>query len=402
MPTFRDGSGGNARKNDYPCGMDCVTRTTVPCWAELPTDAMDALTADQNSLLFMSVAVFLIYPLIASIVPKDRAALEAPLIRPAAAARVPWVDAIRGVSIIAVVLIHLNELVLDWAPIALREGLNAALRFAIPVFFATSGMLMRPWTEQRDRPLAFLARFLRRVAVPYLIVTVGFSFLIENSVADLLFYIYSGRMAPPFYFIIVLAELYLVYPLIARPSQNRLFVFFILLVSLIANFYPQFWYLGGVPMPFRFLFFFVWGIYMRALILGGDLRAEPLKWIAIVLLFAVSFVIFPGAYGNSRYYYGTALLLLVASIGSQINRSHSALAFMGRLSLWIFLLHYPIALAAVHHLPRLAPHPVADFILLSVLVLALSIAASALASRLYAVLDAATRRLLAAALTPTE
>jgi surface polysaccharide O-acyltransferase-like enzyme len=363
---------------------------------------MGGLSPDQNSLIFMSVAVWLIHPLVASLLPNDTAPLKAPVIRPAAPGRVAWVDAIRGVSIIAVVLIHLNELVLDWAPIAFREALNAALRFAIPVFFATSGMLMRPWTEQRARPFAFLSRFLRRVGVPYLIVTVGLNFLIENSVADLLFYIYSGRMAPPFYFIIILAELYLIYPFIARPSQSRLFVFFILLVSLTANFYPQFWYLGGVPTPFRFLFFFVWGVYMRPLIIDGNLRPELLKWSTVVVLFGLSFLVFPGTYGNSRYYYGTALLLLFTGVEAQVKNWNTVLSFMGRLSLWIFLLHYPIALAAVHHLPRLAPHPVADFILLSLLVLAASIAASALASRLYAGLDAVTRRLLAAALTPTK
>lgn len=357
---------------------------------------MDALSPDQHSLIFMSVAVSLIYPLAASLVPNDTASLKAPVTRPAAG-RLPWVDAIRGVSIFAVVLIHLNELVLDWAPIAWRDALNAALRFAIPVFFATSGLLLRPWKEQEGGPLGFLSRFLGRVGVPYLIVTAGLSLLIESSVVDLVFYLYTGRMAPPFYFIVVLGELYLLYPLLERLSRRRIFIFFILLVSLTANFYPQFWYLGGVPMPFRFLFFFVWGIYMRALILGGNLRAEPLKWIPVVLLFAVSFAIFPGAYGNSRYYYGTALLLLVASIGSQVNRSHAVFAFMGRLSLWIFLLHYPIALAAVHHLPLLAPHPVADFILLSLLVIAASTAAAALANRAYLVLAAVARRALAAA-----
>jgi hypothetical protein len=65
----------------------------------------------------------------------------------------------------------------------------------------------------------------------------------------------TGDTSVPFYFIVVLFQLYLLYPWLQPLAQHRFFVFGALICSLIFAFIPSLWDWHSVPTFFLYLFF---------------------------------------------------------------------------------------------------------------------------------------------------
>lgn len=137
-----------------------------------------------------------------------------------------WVDAARGIAIIAVVWIHARSGVeyADWSFdywVVLRQFLN----FAVALFLFLSGFLVDPdriarageWTKHRAV----------RLLLPFIIwSTVYFAVVAwrDGSVGDLLTVVprlVLGRSAAHLYFIVVLAQLVVLTPLLARALHSR-------------------------------------------------------------------------------------------------------------------------------------------------------------------------------------
>ncbi len=184
-------------------------------------------------------------------------------------ARFAEVDAVKGVGILAVVLIH--SLRGPWDPgySEAEEWLGRVARFAVPGFFAASGYL---YATGRAIPREITARRLVRVFVPYLVASaVAQAYFIATSQPpefgpiwrDLLLASSFG----PYYFVLMLAFFIAASPLLARIDARR--VGFLLISLLVAQFLLEtsvippasfFWHLRN---PFLWAGYFVLGWWLR-------------------------------------------------------------------------------------------------------------------------------------------
>lgn len=166
--------------------------------------------------------------------------------------RDPYFDFIKGISIIAVLIIHIshfylvnsNYFDLSSGYILINSFLNNLARFAIPVFFICSGILLRPLDEGKQgakKYLEFYYKKLARIFIPYILFCVVVYYVLPKyflpdayypDVQTLAYRIISGDLDVPFYFIAVLLQFYLLFPLISKISRSRAFLIFTLFFSI--------------------------------------------------------------------------------------------------------------------------------------------------------------------------
>jgi surface polysaccharide O-acyltransferase-like enzyme len=259
--------------------------------------------------------------------------------------RIQFFDILRGIAIIAVIGIHTVDfyrLELDientWLLLV-----NAFFRFAIPLFIIASGMLLDPSSLHKGSKWQFYRRKLTRIFVPYAIFTVLWSLAQSDSLSTLLLHIVRGNALAPYYFVIVLFELYLLYPLMIRLAAYRWFLYITLGVSFFAV-ATDFRYLLNIPLPFEYVFFFAYGIALRPLLLAPHKETVKLgPWLALAGIYFVSFFAAPAFYYNTVFFWGIAVFWII-HFGQRylpLNLKNG-FAYIGKASLWIFLLHYPI------------------------------------------------------------
>jgi probable poly-beta-1,6-N-acetyl-D-glucosamine export protein len=257
-------------------------------------------------------------------------------------------DVLRGIAILAVVLIHVAELfpvIADSVHTVVLEVLGSSMRFAIPVFFVTSGLLLTPPTHSLKGYILYIQKKVLTIIPAYVLVSLVLALMQNMSPKGFLYALVTGTGAPPFYFVIVLFQLYCIYPFIYTWAEKRWFVYLAFWFSMIFQFTGLLWNFFGCPTMFRFLFFFVWGIYMRKQLIEGKLQKQVSLHIAIVALCMILFGLYHDVFYNIRPFYGLSVLLLLYIFFT--SRTHfglfeKALAWVGSLSLWIFLTHYSL------------------------------------------------------------
>jgi len=145
-------------------------------------------------------------------------------------------DAFRGVAIIAVVATHAIpwQLYRDYTVLSYRQLLN----FAVPAFLFISGYWLsktsiKSWEDYKS----FLLRRFSRILVPYLfwsLVFLGYEALKTNdvSVTQILYKLLTGGASFHFYFIIAIAQLYMLTPLFHYINRNIYGVISILIFNI--------------------------------------------------------------------------------------------------------------------------------------------------------------------------
>ena len=258
-------------------------------------------------------------------------------------------DLAKGVAILAVILIHIAGLLAEYypaAPPAVLHFLDNLSRFAIPVFIISSGALLDPGSPFSQGPLQYFGKKLMRSFLPYVICTLGISAYYKASAAETAFSILTGRAAPPYYFMVVLFQLYLLFPFLSRLRRSRWFLPSAFLISLFVFVTGIGWQAGPIPLPFRYLFFFALGMRLREALLCAPVRGGALIPACLVALFYLfSSVVFQGMYSNVQLTYGPAVFVLLSALRSQAEKGGGilqALAYCGKISLWIFLLHFAV------------------------------------------------------------
>jgi len=237
------------------------------------------------------------------------------------------------------------------------------LRFAIPFFIISSGVLLTLKDLKKETLKRFYVKKIKRIFIPYFF----FSFLatlvysdnittlpryIGNAIWDVL----TGRGMLPYWFLAVLIQLYIIYPLIwylfvvkkVKPyillSSSFVFSLAYYLVSTQWNgwsiLFGDFYFFGS------FLFFFVLGMVLKPLILSRE--REWLKKIGIVPWAIAITILFLGIsninplnrYFNVRLIYGTSLFLLLYYLYPKISKFSSFFQKIGKASLYIYLIHF--------------------------------------------------------------
>lgn len=299
---------------------------------------------DDWSIVILSLLV-LIFPSFRRVYFRKKPTTPAPQLR----GREQFFDVLKGVSIIAVVLIHVvfflnhtkglvnNELLL--------VVLNNLSRFAIPIFFICSGILLKP-VKTKAEWLDFYKRKLLRIFFPYLLVVI-FLFLVEpTSITTFLYELFAGKASIPFYFVVVLLQLYLLFPLLSRFRDKKGFLVSSFMISVLFLLSPLPLAPFGFTLFFKFLFFFSYGIYFRDYFLDykQDIKELYIWWL-IVAAYLLLVLAFPEKYYNHRYFYGLAIFNLLFYYKDKIlncKKLSNFLASFGKYSLWIFLIHFEL------------------------------------------------------------
>ncbi|PIT86235.1 MAG: hypothetical protein COU33_04305 [Candidatus Magasanikbacteria bacterium CG10_big_fil_rev_8_21_14_0_10_43_6] len=305
--------------------------------------------------------------------------------------RLPFFDMLRGLAILAVILIHTRRFFEMYAPandLVFLFTANNLTRFAIPFFLICSGVLLNPFAITRKNITDFYLKKVLRIFVPYTIVTLAIA-LIAKRIDLFPRLLVTGEASVPFYFMVVLFQCYLVYPLLQHIKNKKVLLWGSFFVSLASLFYQDSWYFGDIPMVTKFLFFFVYGYTKRRDFIEFKTRTKEMHaWLAMVCIYLVLILSLPTLLYNVRMIYGIALFnLLFFAQPYLMSRKIlvRALSWIGTLSLWIYLLHYPITLWAYRATQTLELNYYLSFFVSMCAASVLSIAVAYAADSLYKV-----------------
>jgi len=267
-------------------------------------------------------------------------------------------DFLKGIAITAVVMIHITQIYAEDPSHSsgtqyfhLNTFLNGMLRFAIPVFLIASGILIKPFYSSFENFKSFYKARALKLIPPFILLCI----LIDHALPwyQLLYRIISGKTDIPYYFMIVLFQCYLFYPILRLHKRYDFSLPAVLLISLFFEYNVSRDYMATIPLCGRLLFFFYYGIKNRNYFLNFE-KLEPKKnevyfWLSLIAFHAVFVFAFPERIYNSQYFFGLAVfhLTFIAkrkwnwTLKSWIARGFT---FLGQKSLWIFLTHYQILL----------------------------------------------------------
>lgn len=217
---------------------------------------------------------------------------------------------LRVIATVAVIAIHTTSQTMTQS--ALGYYGNQLARFAVPMFLILSGFLL----FQSDLNSHFLprAQFYRKrfqkILLPYIIWTIFYSLVLhfyfngmQNAnmiLPDLIRHLLLGNGFSHLYFVVIIIQLYLLYPLIRRSFQAHpgLFLLVSLLVSLLCQsllylhaikavqLYPYHAELYLISFPVWIFYFFL-GMYLA--LNDQDLEMSGrLSWLSWLLIWIVS------------------------------------------------------------------------------------------------------------------
>lgn len=261
----------------------------------------------------------------------------------------PYFDFLRGLAIVAVIIIHVIYFYQTVIPEHLSnelKSLNNLLRFAIPFFFITAGILLTPFSYTRNKYKAFFKKKVWKLIPAYLLCCLIISVFYKLPVNQTLWLSFNGRITPPYYFIVVLFQLYLIYPLLLKYRRASWFLPLSFAFTIVCYVSPPMWIILGVPFFGRYLFFFTFGIKLREFFLNKKIEQKELPyWAALIILYTGLALTLWGIYYNVRLIYGIALFSLLMILQPSLERFNkvlSPIAFLGKNSLWIYLTHFAV------------------------------------------------------------
>lgn len=284
---------------------------------------------------------------------------------PEHADRLGWADVAKGMCIVLVVLHH----VLDKSPTSLFVGSGvgtelwqrfdrAMLGIRLPAFFVVSGLLA---SRSLGRPWRAIAR--PRIANPY------YLFVVWSAIQGALFALFAPRFptdwvsdpgefarnlvlpittvwylyALPLYFVLAKGLAGRVHPGLVLAAAAALFV------AARSGALPS-WLDGNVPGVLTYPLFFLLGAYAPGLVRGIPRAASWPRAVAGGAAFAAGTVVMPHLPRDLGYavlllnsLIGMATLLtLAALLSTAAPRSEARLAWIGRRTLPIYVLHLPL------------------------------------------------------------
>lgn len=132
------------------------------------------------------------------------------------------IDLIRGISILAVILIHTTSRVLEATQYSLKDFpftlfLNQAFRFAVPMFFLISGFVLELNHHFNESFWHYLKKRFSRILIPYLVWSFLYYFFIyKTQKTEFPAAIFTGEASYQLYFIPSLLVFYFIFPSIHR------------------------------------------------------------------------------------------------------------------------------------------------------------------------------------------
>lgn len=272
-------------------------------------------------------------------------------------------DAGKAVAMLAVIVVHGAYMFTAHEPETLPAAVritNNLFRFAVPWFLMVTGIVLPERLSSPSDVLRFWSKRFAFVGIPYLFMTLLIAVFSRADPATTLSWIATGKALLPYYYILVLLQCYLLFPLMTRIRNERWFLpvaFFISFASFLA---PHTWYVIGFPTVWQYLFFFCFGMHIR----GSVLAHEPLTamarqaWMLIALLGGVALIALPSQAYNASFFYGTALFSLFLALPARFfaGRAGLFLARLGKTTFATYLTHMFVVTAA-YWLLHVSPSP---------------------------------------------
>lgn len=291
--------------------------------------------------------------------------------------RDPSFDAFRGLAIIAVVATHAGYTLFSWRHsangqwnflflVAWRQLLN----FAVPAFIFISGywMAKKPIRSLQDYK-TFLIRRLSRILIPYLFwsfVFCGYATVkaYEINAYEIMRRILTGQATWGYYFIIVIAQLYILTPLlqyINRRPSGLILVLVINIISLLMLYLSRvFGVIRHLPaaLPFySWIIFYEIGLFIgsRAHKMFDFQKMRPFILPALLVCLLISELegmIMLSKYDNlsfaliavkySSFLYSACVISTFLFARERIEYWPKSLVSIGNYSFGIYLIHVPI------------------------------------------------------------
>ena len=291
-------------------------------------------------------------------------------------------DAFRGIAIIAVVAIHAIpwEYYRDYVVLSYRQVLN----FAVPSFLFISGY----WLSKKSiRSIgdykSFLQKRLSRILIPYIFWSVVF-LLYENnkthnvSVTQILSTLLAGTASFHCYFVVVIAQLYMLTPLLNYVNRKPYGFISVLIFNIVSLFVLYLLSLGDlwfVDDPYYLIHspFLLWIIFYQMGLLIGSSGSEGfiprnmhkfiLPAVLVALVVSVLEVItILSKYDNwhraicaikySSFIYSTCIIFGFLALRERLKKWPRFLVVLGNYSFGIYLIHVIILRGVVRIMPK--------------------------------------------------
>ena len=199
--------------------------------------------------------------------------------------RLSGIDFLRVLSMLSVMMVHVTSTYLDYESSVHFLGMNLAFflnqttRFCVPMFFLLSGFSLGI-RQKRESYFAFLKKRGLRVLLPYVVWTLLYewsnvsfdlrAWMIQLKDLPWLFReILTGQAAPHLYFIPILFQFYLLYPLLnkwvrRRPLQSLAWTLVVTCLVQGGYMLQNFGLLPQSQWPYLWMTFPFWCVYFVA------------------------------------------------------------------------------------------------------------------------------------------
>ncbi|QQS39566.1 acyltransferase [Candidatus Woesebacteria bacterium] len=263
--------------------------------------------------------------------------------------REPFLDLIKGVSIIAVIIIHVGYFFgvsKTEVNVSFLNITNNVLRFAVPFFLITSGILAKDIRKKEVACRSFVFAKTKNILIPFIIANL-FVYVIYNK--DLRYFIFdliTGNTLPPYYYIIVLLQIYLIYPFIYSYRKQSWFLPLAFIISFLSFVYKDYLELMKIPFMGGYLFYFAYGMAMREHFLSKENVKVKNSWYVLIILFYLLTLILGGYYYNMLFIYAIVSFNILYAFRKPLRKAKIGLVFifLGKYTLWIYLTHFIVSL----------------------------------------------------------
>lgn len=249
--------------------------------------------------------------------------------------RLPQIDFVKGIAIFSVIVIHAIYLFIEFnkpQDLLLLNTARNLLRYSVGIFIISSGALGSSGLDMQK---------IKRIFIPYVLVCILIGLAKQLDAQVVVLGIVRGDMLLPFYFIPVLFQLYVIFPIAKKLSNKRYFLLGSFLFSLIFYLNPRATELFGIPTFGPYFYLFALGIAKNGFFIGKDkLGTMPLS--VVVCVFAVSAFMLTGYYSNYTYFYSPAVFVLLVSAWKHSFVGRNFFVQLGKVSLWVYLIHFLI------------------------------------------------------------
>ena len=257
--------------------------------------------------------------------------------------RYDFFDYLRGLAILAVIIIHIgdNFLVEQTGNLLFIKIMNSITRFAVPFFLISSGALLSRGLSLKS---FYFKKFIRTF-LPFFLITTAVGVYYRVGFTDLLLGYISGSASIPYYFMAILLQFYLIYPFLEKHSQKKYFLHITFLITIASFFIQDTWIIYGIPLFPRYLYFFAYGISQKERFLSNRYKLElkeKIFWLIIIFYYLVSTAYFQIYFYNVRLFFALALFNLIFLYKDRLKKSpgYSLFCYLGKNSLWIYLIHF--------------------------------------------------------------